>query len=52
MTSADTRDKGERVGFEIKEIATGKQGILAHKQEAVRALAVTVSIYSMVLKFT
>lgn len=32
MVSADIRIKGERVGFEIKDIATGKQGILAHKQ--------------------
>ncbi len=32
MTSADIRIKGERVGFEIRDIATGKQGILAHKQ--------------------
>lgn len=32
MTSADIREKGERVGFEIMDIATGKQGILAHKQ--------------------
>lgn len=32
MTSADIRVKGERVGFEIRDIATGKQGILAHKQ--------------------
>lgn len=32
MTSADIREKGERVGFEIRDIATGKQGILAHKQ--------------------
>lgn len=30
--SAEIRDKGERVGFEIRDIATGKQGILAHKQ--------------------
>ncbi len=34
MTSADIREKGERVGFEIKDIATGKQGILAHKKGA------------------
>jgi nucleoside-triphosphatase len=32
MVSADIRVKGERVGFEIKDIATGKQGILAHGQ--------------------
>jgi nucleoside-triphosphatase len=32
MTSADIRVKGERVGFEIRDIATGKQGILAHKK--------------------
>lgn len=32
MVSADIRVKGERVGFEIKDIATGKQGILAHRQ--------------------
>ncbi len=32
MTSADIREKGERIGFEIRDIATGKQGILAHKQ--------------------
>lgn len=32
MTSADIREKGERVGFEIRDIATGKQGILANKQ--------------------
>jgi nucleoside-triphosphatase len=32
MTSADIRVKGERVGFEIKDITTGKQGILAHKR--------------------
>lgn len=32
MVSADIRIKGERVGFEIKDIATGKQGILAHRQ--------------------
>ncbi|MDP2844530.1 MAG: NTPase [Candidatus Methanoperedens sp.] len=32
MVSADIRIKGERVGFEIRDIATGKQGILAHKQ--------------------
>lgn len=31
MTSADIREKGERTGFEIRDIATGKQGILAHK---------------------
>lgn len=32
MTSADIREKGMRVGFEIRDIATGKNGILAHKQ--------------------
>ena len=32
MTSADIRTRGERVGFEIRDIATGKQGILAQKQ--------------------
>ncbi len=32
MVSADIRIKGERVGFEIKDIATGKLGILAHRQ--------------------
>ncbi len=32
MVSADIRVKGERVGFEIKDIATGKPGILAHRQ--------------------
>ncbi len=32
MVSADIREKGERVGFEIEDIATGKQGILAHRQ--------------------
>jgi nucleoside-triphosphatase len=32
MTSADIREKGERMGFEIMDIATGRQGILAHKQ--------------------
>ena len=32
MTSADIRVKGERVGFEIRDIATGKQGILSHRQ--------------------
>lgn len=32
MTSADIREKGERAGFEIRDIATGKQGILAHRQ--------------------
>ncbi|VVB93574.1 NTPase [uncultured archaeon] len=34
MTSADIREKGERVGFEIRDIATGKHGILDHKQGA------------------
>ncbi len=32
MVSADIRVKGERVGFEVKDIATGKKGILAHRQ--------------------
>lgn len=32
MTSADIREKGERVGFEIRDITTGKHGILAHKK--------------------
>ncbi len=32
MVSADIRVKEERVGFEIKDIATGKPGILAHRQ--------------------
>ena len=32
MISADIREKGERVGFEILDITTKKQGILAHKQ--------------------
>ncbi len=32
MVSADIRVKGERVGFEIMDITTGKQGILAHRQ--------------------
>ncbi|KCZ72115.1 putative nucleotide kinase [Candidatus Methanoperedens nitroreducens] len=32
MVSADIRVKGERVGFEIRDIATGRQGILAHKE--------------------
>lgn len=32
MVSADIRIKGERSGFEIKDIATGKIGILAHKE--------------------
>ncbi|MBU4373949.1 MAG: NTPase [Euryarchaeota archaeon] len=32
MVSADIRIKGERAGFEIRDIATGKQGILAHRQ--------------------
>lgn len=31
MTSAEIRQKGERVGFEILDITTGKRGILAHK---------------------
>ncbi len=34
MVSADIRIKGERMGFEIRDIATGKHGILAHKQGA------------------
>ncbi len=32
MTSADIRVEGERLGFEIRDITTGKQGVLAHKQ--------------------
>ena len=32
MTTADIREKGERLGFEIMDIATGRKGILAHKQ--------------------
>lgn len=32
MTSADIREGRERVGFEIRDIATGKQGILAHRK--------------------
>lgn len=32
MISADIRVEGERVGFEIRDIATGKRGILSHKQ--------------------
>ncbi len=32
MVSADIRVNGERVGFEIRDIATGKQGILAHRE--------------------
>ncbi|MCZ7392222.1 MAG: NTPase [Candidatus Methanoperedens sp.] len=32
MTSADIRVKGERVGFEIRDIATERKGILAHRQ--------------------
>jgi nucleoside-triphosphatase len=32
MISAEIRVKGERIGFEIRDIATGKTGILAHKQ--------------------
>lgn len=34
MTSADIREKEGRVGFAIKDIATGKQGILAHRHGA------------------
>lgn len=34
MTSADIREKGERVGFKIEDIASGKQGILAHRNGA------------------
>jgi nucleoside-triphosphatase len=34
MTSSEIRTKGERVGFEIRDIATGKQGILARKYGA------------------
>lgn len=32
MTSADIREKGERAGFEIRDIVTGKQGMLAHRK--------------------
>lgn len=32
MISADIRENGERVGFEIRDIATGRKGILAHKE--------------------
>lgn len=32
MTSADIREGRERTGFEIRGIATGKQGILAHRK--------------------
>ncbi len=32
MLSADIRENNERVGFEIRDIATGRQGILAHKK--------------------
>ncbi len=31
MTSADIRERGERVGFEIRHIVSGKQGILAQR---------------------
>ena len=31
MTSADIREKGERVGFKVEDITSGKQGILAHR---------------------
>lgn len=34
MVSADIRVKGERVGFEITDIATGRKGTLAHKEGA------------------
>ncbi len=34
MISAEIREKGERVGFEVKDLVTGKQGILAHKKGA------------------
>ncbi len=34
MTSADIREKGEHMGFEIRDIAAGKHGILAHKKGA------------------
>jgi nucleoside-triphosphatase len=32
MISADVRVKGERIGFEIRDITRGKQGILAHSK--------------------
>ena len=32
--SADIRVKGERMGFEIRDIATGRHGTLAHKQDS------------------
>ncbi len=32
MTSADIRDRGERIGFEIRDIAAGKKGILAYRK--------------------
>jgi nucleoside-triphosphatase len=32
MMSAEIRVKGERIGFEIRDIAAKKTGILAHKQ--------------------
>ncbi len=31
MTSTDIRVKGERIGFELRDLASGKQGILAHR---------------------
>lgn len=32
MISADIKENEERIGFEIKDIATGKHGILSHKK--------------------
>jgi len=32
MISADIRIEGERVGFEIQDIATGEVGVLSHKE--------------------
>ena len=34
MSSAEIREKGERAGFEILDIQTGKKGVLAHKQSS------------------